>query len=211
MSYEDHREKLDRSISIYNLPNDYQVEDVTAIFKNVGEITEVKSGLSELIVTFIDQSAKEMAKMYDGCQVADKYTLKLSDAKSFEIKTATQAQEEELNSIDQKSKGLSDFQQIPETLKEFLPASRVSAVKKEENDGSQKVGTAIIFKTGLAAIDNLYSTQAKDFLGQLNNTNLPVRAELKSDDPFTPFMKREFLLSFFAIWSILWFLGSLFF
>ena len=89
MSHDDIQNKLHRSVKVFDLPQDYKLDEIIAIFKNGGEITETKTGLNEVIITFIDKNAKELASMYDGCLVADRYTMKLRDADSFDVKTAT--------------------------------------------------------------------------------------------------------------------------
>lgn len=61
-SYED---KIQRSLRVFDLPHDYVIDEITKIFENVGGIPEVKTGKQEVILTFSDQNAKEMAKMYD--------------------------------------------------------------------------------------------------------------------------------------------------
>ena len=186
-------EVLGRAIRVTGLPDDYEVQEVIETVKQAGEITEHKRGANEMIVIFGDASQKDMVKMYDGAEVAGKYKIQIEDADNLEVKAPN----------DQQNEG---FEQIPEARSEFVPSYKPDADKKEEKKEGEAPLTG--FPVRFMAMGGV--KESKDFLDKLNNVNLRHRVELSEDDPFIPFMKRDFFLSFIAIWSVLWFLGSLF-
>mmetsp|Transcript_61539 Transcript_61539/g.71612 ORF Transcript_61539/g.71612 Transcript_61539/m.71612 type:complete len:202 (-) Transcript_61539:158-763(-) len=199
---EGHEEAIKRSLRVFDLPSHYEIDEITKIFENVGGIKEFKTGNNEVVLTFSDQNAKEMAKMYDGCSVLEKYTLKLEDATYLDPKVHHESK-----------KNFSNLNDLPESKSEYVPASKLKKQEvkiEEEREKFVESETERLLESH-SEHDRHYSEHSKEFLMKLHKTNLPARSPLKEDDPFLHYTKREFFLTFVAAWSLLWFVSSLLF
>lgn len=99
---------------------------------------------------------------------------------------------------------------LPESQSVFVPASKVEAKLKKPEEEERKI-PASESQPLTGSADLAYSERSKEFLTKLNQKNLPVRAGLKEDDPFSHCTKREFFLTFLAAWALIWFVTSLVF
>mmetsp|Transcript_9877 Transcript_9877/g.8417 ORF Transcript_9877/g.8417 Transcript_9877/m.8417 type:complete len:180 (+) Transcript_9877:71-610(+) len=151
MSFADYQEKVNCSIRVLDLPEDYDPKEILSNLENAGTIVDSKEGVDCMIVTFSNANEKELSKMYDGCPVGTKYTLKLEDPTSLELTGKTEAKEEtkpeepqaeekaeekvEEKVEEPKEESQPKFESIPETKTEFVPRSFVEeklAAEKEE-------------------------------------------------------------------------------
>mmetsp|Transcript_66222 Transcript_66222/g.76863 ORF Transcript_66222/g.76863 Transcript_66222/m.76863 type:complete len:195 (-) Transcript_66222:155-739(-) len=192
---ESHDEKLNRTIRVHDLPHDYVLDDVIKVFETIGSVTDIKAGINEVLLTFSDHGTKEMAKMYDSCSVQEKYTIKIEDASTLNIKTATERQKEELLSFGEKK--VDYLTQHSQTSQH-----QTKTTKKEHSSEHHKASHSE---------DEAYAESSKEFIEKLNKVNVPVRAALKEDDPFVSYTKRAFILTFTASWSLIWLATSLIF
>ena len=100
MNYQDFKEKLDRSIKVVDLPNNYNPKDIEDLLAKVGTIMDIIKGQNEMIITYSTTLEKELSKMYDGCPIKGNKNLKLEDPFSFDVKT----EESKINSPEIKIK-----------------------------------------------------------------------------------------------------------
>ena len=100
MNYQDFKEKLDRSIKVVDLPNNYNPKDIEDLLTKVGAIMDIIRGQNEMIITYSSTLEKELSKMYDGCPIKGNKNLKLEDPFSFDVKI----EEPKMNSSDIKIK-----------------------------------------------------------------------------------------------------------
>lgn len=81
----DFQDKIACSIKVVELPSDYDEKEIIDNLSNAGQIVGTKSGINDMLITFSNANEKELSKMYDGCPVGSKYTIKLVDPIDLEV------------------------------------------------------------------------------------------------------------------------------
>ena len=85
MDFRHYRDKLERSIKVVDLPNDYNSDFVIGLLKKVGKVTDTIKGQNDMIITYSSPLEKELSQMYNGCPIKGNKNLRLEDPTSFDL------------------------------------------------------------------------------------------------------------------------------
>ena len=86
MDFGHYRDKLERSIKVVDLPNDYNSNFIMDLLTKVGKVTDIIKGQNDMIITYSCPLEKELSQMYNGCPIKGNKNLKLEDPTSFDLK-----------------------------------------------------------------------------------------------------------------------------